>query len=153
MKRYQFRLAPLLRLRRAEEESAREGLRAANDELRRRIAVRDGRAERYRAIAAGPLATSAEALLAERQGGELAAGAVASARKAVTTAAADAALAQVAWSGASRRVKILERLDDRRRAEHAAAEARADVAEVDDLTTSRHRREAGDEAAREKGAR
>ncbi len=141
MRRYEFRLASVLQLRRAEEQSARGALRAANDELRRRIATRDERAAHYRVVAATPPAASAEGLLAQHQLGELAAAAVLSARRRVTAAAADAALAQVAWSNASRRVKVLERLDERRRAEHAAAEARAEAAEIDDLVTSRYRLE------------
>ena len=141
MRRYEFRLASVLQLRRAEEQSARGALRAANDELRRRIATRDERAAHYRVVAATPPAASAEGLLAQHQLAELAAAAVVGARRRVTTAAADAALAQVAWSNASRRVKVLERLDERRRAEHAAAEARAEAAEIDDLVTSRYRLE------------
>ncbi len=43
-----------------------------------------------------------------------------------------------AWSEAARRVTVLERLDERRRAEHADDERRAEVTEVDDLVTARH---------------
>jgi flagellar FliJ protein len=138
MKRYQFRLAAVLRLRRAEEEQARERLLAANSRLREVIAARDREAARYSALASNTEATTLEGLLAEQQAASLAASVVAGARRAVTTAAADAALAQIAWTSASRRVRILERLDDRRRAEHAEEELRSEVATVDDMVTARY---------------
>ncbi|MCU1495390.1 MAG: hypothetical protein JWO62_3154 [Acidimicrobiaceae bacterium] len=138
MKRYEFRLAAVLRLRRAEEEQARETLSAANGRLRAQILERDLQAARYALLARETSATTLDGLLAEQHAAGLAAAVVAQANRATTTAAADAALAQVAWTGASKRVKILERLDDRRRDEHAASDQLAEVAVIDDIVTARY---------------
>lgn len=140
MKRYVFRLQGVLQLRRAEEAQAREVLGAANARLRQAIAARDVEVARYRRVAAAATATatSVETLLAEMQGASLAAETVAAARQAVSVAAVDTALAQVAWTACSRKVKILERLDERRRAEHAEQAQRAEIAVVDDIVTARY---------------
>ncbi|MHB1973498.1 MAG: flagellar export protein FliJ [Acidimicrobiales bacterium] len=138
MKRYVFRLQGVLQLRRAEEAQAREVLGAANARLRQAITARDVEVARYRRVAAMATATSVETLRAEMQGASLAAETVAAAREAVSVAAADTALAQVAWTACSRKVKILERLDERRRAEHAEQAQRAEIAVVDDIVTARY---------------
>lgn len=138
MKRYEFRLAAVLRIRRVEEEQARETLAAANGRLRSLLLERDAQSRRYRELVGSVPATTVEGFLAELHAAHLAASVVARATRAVTGAAADAALAQVAWAGASRRVKLLERLDDRRRREHAEDLQRAEVAVVDDIVTARY---------------
>ncbi len=138
MKRYEFRLAAVLRLRRAEEEHARTRLASANLELRARILERDAQADRYRAVASVASASTGEELRSEQHTASLAASVVDGARRSVAAAATDAALSQIAWQGSARRLEILERLDHRRRAEHAAAEARAEVATVDDIMTARY---------------
>jgi flagellar protein FliJ len=137
-RRYRFRLAAVLRVRQAEEEQAAEALRRANTRVRELLAVRDEEAARYRslAVASGPM--TATELRQERAVAALVADTVAAADQAAMTAAANAALAQVAWSEAARRVTVLERLDERRRAEHADDERRAEITEVDDLVTARH---------------
>ncbi len=151
MKRYVFRLNGVLQLRRAEEEQARELLSVANARLRRSILARDEEVARYRELASVTTATTAESLLCEQSAASLAAEVLTAARHAVAAAAAEAALAQVAWSAASRRVKILERLDDRRRLEHAEMERRAEIAVVDDIVTARYLSERRDAAARVPG--
>jgi flagellar FliJ protein len=138
MKRYEFRLAAVLRLRHAEEEQAREALAAANRHLRSVILERDAQSARYGELTRAELATTLDGLLAEQQAASLAAGVVASAKRAATNAAAEAALAQVSWTGSWRRVTVLERLDDRRRAEHAEEAQRAEVAVIDDIVTARY---------------
>jgi flagellar protein FliJ len=136
--RYKFRLAAVLRVRQAEEEQAADALRRANARVRALLAARDDEVARYRSLAVtgGPM-TAAE-LRQERATAALVADTMTAAEKAAMTAAADAALAQVAWSTAARRVTALERLDERRRAEHADDERRAQIAEVDDLVTARY---------------
>jgi len=52
-------------------------------------------------------------------------------------AAAEAACRYVSWSEAACLVAALERLDDRRRAEHRDEALRAEVAEADDMTSAR----------------
>jgi len=137
VKRYQFRLEVVLRLRRAEEEQAKESLMAANRHLRRSVERRDVALGRYRALAAplGPLGR--EEFDRERSRATLAADALQAAQRHVTSAAAAAALAQIEWSQAARKVAVLERLDARRRAEHADEERREEVAVVDDIVTLR----------------
>ena len=156
MKRYVFRLSGVQQLRRAEEEQAREALAVANARLRNAIRLRDEQVARYHEIASVTTATDAESLRSEKAQAALAAEVVDAARHAVAAAAADAALAQVAWSTASRRVKVLERLDERRRLEHAEMARRAEVAVVDDIVTARYlseHREAARDAARDATAR
>lgn len=139
MSRYQFRLATVLRVRRMEEESAKLQLRGANIALRQAIAARDLAEERYRTFTStGPAAASAVHLLAERLEAGLLAEQVATAQRLAMDRATSAALAQARWSKAAKRVAVLERLDARRRSEHAAAELRAEVALVDDLVTARY---------------
>ncbi len=142
MKRYEFRLATVLRVRRAEKEAAQAVLMRANHELRARIAERDREAARYAAICASAStgARTLEEFRREELAVELGARVLDDAQRAVAAAAASAALAQVAWSGASGRVEILERLDARRRAEWAEEERRAEVALIDDLVTARYAR-------------
>lgn len=139
MTRYRFRLATVLRVRRMEEEAAKLDLRASNVALRQAVVARDEAEDRYRAFASGGTAVaSAAALHAERlQAGLLAEQAAAAQRVAMERASA-AALAQARWSKAAKRVAVIERLAARRRAEHAAAELRAEIALVDDLVTARY---------------
>jgi flagellar FliJ protein len=153
MKRYHFRLATVLRLRHMEEEQAREALAAANRRLTDLVRARDLEIARYEALRGRELATTFDGLRTEQQQAELAAAVVASARRAVGLAATDAALAQIAWTSARRRVRVLERLDDKRRSEHAEAELHAEVAEMDDLVTARFVRDAAPDAAPKRGGR
>lgn len=150
MSRYHFRLATVLRVRRMEEEAAKLELRAANVALREAEAARDGAQERYRAFAAGGGAVASVVdLHAERLHAGLLAEQVAAAVRVAAARSSAAVLAQARWSKAAKRVAVLERLSQRRRAEHAAAELRAEVALVDDLVTARYAAEhaLADEAA------
>lgn len=150
MSRYHFRLATVLRVRRLEEEAAKLELRAANVALRHAESARDEARERYHAYTVGNGAVaSVVELHAERlEAGLLAEQVAATARRASERASA-ANLAQARWSRAAKRVAVLERLSQRRRAEHAAAELRAEVALADDLVTARYAAEhaLADEAA------
>ena len=139
MKRYHFRLAAVLRVRRAEEEAAKLELRAANVALREAVAARDLAAERYRALAAEGATTGSVAdLHAQRLHAGLLAEQVAAAERLAMERTGTAVLAQARWSKAAKRVAVLERLDARRRAEHRAEEQRAEIALVDDLVTARY---------------
>jgi flagellar protein FliJ len=137
--RYQFRLATVLRVRRMEEEAAKVELRAANLALRQAVTARDAAEERYRAFTAlGAAVVSAAQLHAERLEAGLLAEQCSVTQRVALERAAGAALAQARWSKSAKRVAVLERLDARRREEHAAAELRAEVALVDDLVTARY---------------
>jgi flagellar FliJ protein len=142
---YRFRLATVLRIRRMEEETAKLELRAANVALRNAVAARDAADERYRSFTSSKQAiASASELMAERLEAGLLAEQVAATQRRAMERAASAALAQARWSNAAKRVAVLERLDARRREEHAAGELRAEVALVDDLVTARYAAEHAD---------
>lgn len=138
MRRYRFRLESVLRLRRAEEGQARDALAAANAELRAALGARDAEARRYAGLPR-PLGTmTPEVLRSEHATTTLAAATLAGAQQAVSAAAARTAEAQLAWSAAAQRVSVLERLDERRRLEHAEDLRHEEITELDDLVTSRY---------------
>ncbi|HET6792939.1 MAG TPA: hypothetical protein VFH45_00770 [Acidimicrobiales bacterium] len=139
MKRYRFRLAGVLRVRRLEEEAARGRLFEARAALVAATTAVEAALAHYRS-APQPLGEmSLEELSRHRLLADLAASSLAAARTAAEQAAATAAIRQAEWSAAAARVAVLERLDERRREEHRLEADRAEVAVLDDLTTSRHR--------------
>jgi flagellar protein FliJ len=140
MKRYKFRLDQVLRVRRMEEEQARAALLAANAELNRAGERLRDRTERYHTMVAPIGPSQLTEFLAWRQRHEAAATAVIDAGTAVESATSQAAESRDGWSAAAARVTALERLDERRRAEHAAEAEREFDQEIDDLVTSRHGR-------------
>lgn len=148
MSRFRFRLEGVLRVRRAQESDARTALAAANAHLRQRLEAREEAHLHYRQMVGRqrPACTVA-ALASDRLDAALAADRLDAAARAVTRAAGDAAVAQVSWTQAARRVSVLERLEERRRAEHADVESRAEVRAVDDLVTSRWVSERAERAA------
>jgi len=148
--RYVFRLATVLRVRRAEEQRARAALMVANASLVGAIEDRDEADARYRAQLT--TVSDAASLVRERCDAELAAATLERAQRRVSRAASEAALARVEWSGAARRVAMLERLDERRRAEHLESERRREAVAVDDLVAGR-RAHARQTAARQTAAR
>lgn len=139
--KYVFRLATVLRVRRAEETTARASLMLANSSLVSAIGARELAEARYRA--ASSTVTDVAALLEERCNADLAAGTLERAQRRVSRAASEAALAHVSWTGAAKRVKMLERLDERRRAEHREEEGRREVAMIDDLVAARYTLQSG----------
>lgn len=137
MRRYGFRLEVVLRARRAQEELARQELARANRRVREaqdRAAAED---QRYRSLGAPTGIVEMVEDRRERVWRELAAGTADEARRASEDEAVAAAVQQAVWREAAQRVAALERLDQRRRQEHALELARAEAAEVDDLVTSR----------------
>jgi flagellar export protein FliJ len=134
--RYAFALATVLRVRRAQERAAQARLLVANASLVSAIEARDLAEARYRST--GSLVVDRASLLAERCQAELAAATVERARREVSRAGGEAALAHVGWTEAAKRVAMLERLDERRRAEHLVEEGRREVAMVDDIVAARY---------------
>jgi flagellar biosynthesis chaperone FliJ len=137
VKRYRFRLEAILHLRVAEEELARAALVRAEQELRTALIGRDAELARYRALQPSPGVVAEAVFQGEELASSLAAGSLRVAEHQVGLVAEAAARARVAWSEAARRVAVLERLDQRRRAEHEDDERRADVRTVDDIVTAR----------------
>lgn len=137
MKRYAFRLEVVLRARRAQEELARQHVAQANHRLRGALEHVAAEQARYEAMGTP---TGVVELVQDRQDRvwrELTAASVHEAQRSRDDLAVAAAVRQAAWREAAQRVAALERLDQRRRAEHAVEVGRAEAAEVDDLVTSR----------------
>lgn len=140
MKRYIFPLARVLRLRAAQETAARDELRRAAARARQAEERCEEEFRRYDAqIASGAaLRGSLFNLLAFRDEAARRARAVldAEAARAAEEQTRDEARAQ--WAEAKRRRSALERLDERRRAEHRYAADREEQSEIDDATAQRH---------------
>ena len=142
MKRYRFRLEQVLRVRRVQEEQARQRVHNAKRDVNNADERVQTRLDAYEAAAAEAVVTSGHRtkFMAQRSLGELRAQSVEMSRR-------DAASARVVhgqrvseWSFAAQRVEALERLDERRRGEYAIEERRDEDRTVDDLTSGRHKR-------------
>jgi flagellar FliJ protein len=140
VKRYRFRLEPVLRARRLQQDVARLALAEATAAV--------GRAEAAEARAQGwldglrdePAPSEPQAWEARRRVQLLAAAELVARGAEVGHARAEQRARQAALAEARKAVRALERLDERRRAEHALEVARLDGLAADDLVTSRYRR-------------
>jgi flagellar protein FliJ len=132
-----FRLASVLRVRKAQEESARLALLRGNRRLQQAATDRDRSEFRYRTVPVSEGAVPVSVFRREQVTADMAAASMAKAVHQESRARSDAALAQQRWSQAARRVEALERLARRRHDEVLADEARAESASVDDLVTAR----------------
>ena len=137
MKRYRFRLDPVLRVRRSEQDAARAAVLAAQavvaTELEH-LARRDA-AYAHGTSASGPR-SAAEFLYEQAHAGALAA-ALLEQRRQVELAEQCARGARTAWTAAAARVTALERLDEHQRAEHTVRAQREEELIVDDLVVAR----------------
>ena len=139
MKRYRFRLDSVLRVRRLQEDVARGALARADvhvvETQAALVVARDWLTELdHRPVPGQPVAWEARRTLVLRAADEI------DARRAdVDVAAAARQERQGELRDARRRVRALERLDERRREEHRLEAARQDERVVDDLVTSRFR--------------
>lgn len=137
MKRYRFRLETVLRVRRMQEDQARLKVALASAEATRAANRADEVAESYRSMPPLQVTGSPAELAAARfEPHWRAAG--------VTRAAAVAEQAELVrleqvdeWRGKRQSVQVLERLDERRRAEHDIEVRRAEEAVVDDIVAGR----------------
>jgi flagellar protein FliJ len=141
VKRYRFRLEQVLRIRRLQEELARGELLGANREVARAGEMLAQRSDRYGTIQSTAHTLPAADFMMARERHEAAAAAVIHAAELRAAAERTADERRSEWSEAATRVRVLERLDERRRTEHAAESARADEMEVDDLVTGRFGRD------------
>ncbi|MFZ4515052.1 MAG: flagellar export protein FliJ [Acidimicrobiia bacterium] len=141
MKKYRFRLATVLRVRRIEEEQARAVLMQANHAVTAANAEVHAREEALAARNAAHGTMSREAFLAlQGQGARLAeAVRTASARRAEALAIQAARRAE--WSLRAQRVSSLERLDERQHEAYAIELNREEIKVVDDLVTNRFGRQ------------
>ena len=139
MRRYRFRLEPVLRVRRQEQDLARGAVLAATALAG---AESDALAERDLAYAAGANAQGPRAAVdfVFVQEHRAALGrAVLEQRRRLQAAEVRLAHARTGWTAAAARVGALERLDERHRAEHTARALREEEMVVDDLVVSRFR--------------
>ena len=141
MKRYKFRLGQVLHIRQVQEERERADLAARRQAEAAAAVAADQRRLAYDTTNANvvPLLPT-NRFLAERGRREVSAATLAAACADLHLASTAAAAQQVAWAAAARKVNALERLDERKRAEHAVEARRAEDAIVDDLVVSRYRR-------------
>ena len=141
MKRYRFPLNTVLRVRQSQEDLAGATLSEANRHVLASNEALDATVQRHeqRPPIAGALDS---ATFAARQArGAWSAAAIRQAEHVQADAEHQADAAREAWQEAARRVKALERLDDRRRAEHHVLSERAGDREIDDIVVGRHGRE------------
>jgi len=137
MRRYRFRLEPVLRVRRDQQDLAQAAVLAAQADAEaeaRRLTDRD-QAYAHAVSAQGPC--SAADFVYVQQHRHALATAVLDQRRRVGQAAEVVAQAQVALTGAATRVGALERLDARQQAEHAVRALREEELIIDDLVVSR----------------
>jgi flagellar biosynthesis chaperone FliJ len=137
MKRYQFRLETVLRVRRIEEERELVALASA-----RRAAVAAERAAadclaHYRSLSGTGQRSASPAFVATRGRLGLAADSVRDADAAHVRAVEAADVQRARWTESAQRVSSLERLDERGRADHDVEVRRDEDRVVDDLVTGR----------------
>lgn len=139
MKRSQFRLATVLRVRLVQENLAAGLLAGAQreaTEARRREGISN---TRYRAAAATALREpDADSFLAWRHRGERYAAALMGAQEQLAQAAITVDTSHDHWAVAARRVSGLERLEQRHRDDHHLAVQHDDVAIADEQSSQRH---------------
>lgn len=143
MKRYQFSLGAVLRVRKIEEDravaafaDAERARLAAEAEVERRALAHQG--------AAPSLGTSTvEQFLAARDRHERTARAALAANDQLAEARSAVVARRAALAAAASARGALEQLDERRRAEHALEALREETVEADDLVNGRYLREQG----------
>ncbi len=139
MRRYVFRLASVLRVRRSEQDVALAAVLRAQAAAAEQSALLAERDLAY-ARALVPQGSRSRADFVHEQAHRAAlAQAVLDQRQRLQEAEDVIEAARAVWSAAAARVGALERLDERQRAEHHAHALREDDMAVDDLVVSRVR--------------
>lgn len=141
MKRYDFRLENVLRVRKIQEDQAKAALQTAN--AQRTIAEQElaGRVEHYENRP--PQAEGNQNIsrfLLDRWLGETMARGIGDAEDTLEVASTQVDDRRHDWSQAAMKVSALERLDERGREEHRIESEREEAHVVDDLVVSRYRR-------------
>ncbi len=137
MKKYRFRLESVLRVRRIQEEVARGAMARAAAEVVAADAALAASRHHLAELVARPLPGDLPGWQLRRDLVLAGASEVAGSAAGLEAARLAHRQRQEELAGARRRVRALERLDERRRAEHAVEAARQDDRTVDDLVTSR----------------
>ncbi|MCU1374703.1 MAG: hypothetical protein JWO68_1989 [Actinomycetia bacterium] len=136
MKKYRFRLEAVLRVRRIEEDRAKGDLLLANRAVADAEAELDRRLDHYRTVTGTEGVVSQEAYLVGRARQDAAAASVVAAGAARLAAEAEADRMRAIWAGCAMRVRALERLDERRRDEHAGEVLRDEVIVLDEIASA-----------------
>jgi flagellar FliJ protein len=139
MKRYEFRMQKVLRVRRLQEDAARAAIAAARTAEQRASDAVAGSYDHYRALASDTSAASAMGFLGQRDQASYRATSVRLAEGNLRVAADATADAVSTWHVSHRRVEALERLDERRREEHGIEARRAEDTAVDEIVVARAR--------------
>ena len=140
MKRFRFRLEQVLRVRRLQEDIARAALMTAHHAARETADAVNARIEDYAAVPRPSGTQSYDAFNRTQSRLDNAAGAINVARAAYARALEVVDVRRGEWTAARQRVAALERLEARRRDEHAIESRRAEDRLVDDLVVARHAR-------------
>lgn len=137
MKKYRFRLEAVLRVRRVEEERAMGELLVATRALAEADAELERRLDHYREVAQPSGALAHAEYLKVRSLQDAAAAGVVAAGAARLMAEAEAARKRELWAAAAMKVRALERLDERRRDEHAVEVLHEEIVVLDEVAASR----------------
>jgi flagellar export protein FliJ len=137
MKRYQFRLAHVERVRRIQEEQARAELLAARQRLMQAGADLNRSVDRYEERRSSSSLSSSSQFRSHRDRDDLLTMAVVAARSAEANALILVDQRLASWTEAARAVSALERLDERQRERHQIEADREEQAELDDLVPPR----------------
>lgn len=142
MKKYEFRLASVLRVRRIQEEQAKAAVLLANSKVALAKTVVQARKDHYsnylaRQAQQRSLLSSVGEYKAYRNMGKLAAEGIAFSEIQLHEAEEVADVRRTEWAERKQRVQMLERLDDRRREEYRLDLEREMAKEVDDIVVSR----------------
>ena len=136
MKRYVSTLAPVLRVRQAQEGLARANLQKANAAAAAARATEGQAWSHYKEVSS----SSGPSLQVHHQLAGFAAEAVGDAAREVETKKAEAAEATATYLDAAKAVSAVERLEEHRREEHALGVLREEAALVDEFVTARYAR-------------
>ena len=139
MKRYEFRMAKVLRVRQIQEEAARAGVAVARVAEARAQEALEASHTHYKGLEVSAGTTDATAFLGLREQAAHRATAVglATGNRRVAADATSAAVAT--WHDSNRRVDALERLDERRREDYGIELRRFEDATVDEIVVARAR--------------
>jgi flagellar FliJ protein len=140
LKRFHFRLAQVLRVRRLQEEIARGALMLANREAATAADAVNARVAEYTDAARPSGAQSYDTFNRMQSRLDNAAAAITIARAEYRARLDVVDERRTEWAAARQRVAALERLEERRREEHAVEIRRAEDRLVDDLVVARHAR-------------
>lgn len=140
MKRYRFGLSPVLRFRRAQEEAARAAMLAAQEHLEQATAELDARLAAIGAARPDPSRWRTNEFQTDREQLRRHADAVTAARAAEANALATFTVSRRSWEEAARKVRALERLDDRQRQTWILEATRTAQAATDEIAQNHHGR-------------